>query len=249
MNLCLTGVTVRLGRRDILRDLNLTVDHGVTGLVGRNGAGKTTLMRTMAGVIVPAAGTVERDGNKIFLDGLAMRNHRRGLGWLPQELGLPPRMRVDEFVSYAAWLKEIGRSDRAACVEDALVGTDMSDLRSKRLGNLSGGQRRRAALSAAIVGMPDLLLLDEPTNGLDPDQRSRFLEMIRDFAENRTVILASHLLEDLALAADQWFTLDTGTIIGSGSIDRSSTSSMTASLEAIRSTISVRSRNRVVNDI
>jgi ABC-2 type transport system ATP-binding protein len=233
----LDGVKARLSRSEILKGLDWTVDLGVTGLVGRNGAGKTTLMRTIAGVVLPSAGVVERDGQDIFADKLSMRSHRRDLGWLPQEPGLPPNMRVSDLVAYAAWLKEIGRRDRPPLVEAALAHANMSELAKRTLGHLSGGQKRRAALAAALVGTPSLLLLDEPTNGLDPIQRSHFLGMVRALAGERTIIVATHLLEDLALVADQWVALDTGRIVGSGRVDRSSADCLTESLEQIRSAI------------
>lgn len=238
MTLNLSGLTVDLGRREVLQGIDLSIGAGVTGLVGRNGAGKTTLMRTLSGVLRPSSGTVERDGRDIFGGAAEMRLHRRGLGWMPQDPGFPPQMKVTEFVTYAAWLKEIARGERRAAIEAAVESVDMTSLGGRRLGTLSGGERRRAALAAAIVGMPTVLLLDEPTNGLDPIQRSNFLEVVRTVAERRVIILATHLLEDLSLAADRWFALDSGRIVGAGSIDRESTADIAANLDAIRSSLS-----------
>ena len=234
----LDGLTVDLGRRRVLRGVDLTLGPGVTGVVGRNGAGKTTLLRTLCGVLRPAAGTVERDGADVFGGTAAMRRHRRELGWMPQEPGFPPQMTVTEFVTYAAWLKEIGKADRRAAVAAAVGAVDLTDLGGRRLGTLSGGQRRRAALAAAVVGVPALLLLDEPTNGLDPVQRSSFLEVVRTVAVDRVVVLATHLLEDLSLAVDRWVTLDEGRVVGAGTIDRSSPATLAATLDAIRSSLS-----------
>lgn len=209
----------------------------MTGLVGRNGAGKTTLMRTLAGVLRPTSGRVEWDGKDIFAEPAVMRAHRRGLGWLPQEPGHPPGMTVAEFVTYAAWLKEIAKGERRAVVAAALADVDLAGSSGRRLGVLSGGQRRRAALAAAMVGSPGLLLLDEPTSGLDPVQRSRFLEIVRKLAADRTIILATHLLEDLSLAADRWFILDSGRVAGAGSLARGVGTNVGADLDAIRSSL------------
>lgn len=149
MTLTLSGLTVCLGQREVLRGVDVNIGAGVTGLVGRNGAGKTTLMRTLCGVIRPRSGMVERDGRDIFAGAAEMRLHRRGLGWMPQEPGFPPQMKVSEFVTYAAWLKEIDRRERRAAVDAAVESVDMTSLRARRLGTLSGGERRRAALAAA----------------------------------------------------------------------------------------------------
>jgi ABC-2 type transport system ATP-binding protein len=238
LTLNLSGLTVELGRREVLQSIDLSIGAGVTGLVGRNGAGKTTLMRTVCGVLRPRSGTIERDGQDIFGGSVEMRLHRRDLGWMPQDPGLPAQMKVTEFVTYAAWLKEIARAERRTAVEAAVESVDMTGLSARRLGTLSGGQRRRVALAAAIVGMPTLLLLDEPTNGLDPIQRSNFLTVVRSVAEHRVIILATHLLEDLSLSADSWFALDSGRIVGGGSIDRASAVDIAASLDAIRSSLS-----------
>lgn len=235
-------IVVQLSNREVLRGLDLEVPHGVTALVGQNGAGKTTLLRVMTGVLRPHEGDVQRAGGRIFADSQAMVSHRKRLGWLPQEPGLPPRMSVDTLVSYAAWLKRIPNSQRVLAVDAALERVDLISLRRRRLGQLSGGQRRRAALAAALVGAPDLLLLDEPTNGLDPLQRGSFLAGIRAFAEHRSVIIATHLLEDVALVADHWCALEDGKISASGRIDRSSVARTAECIETVRAAVTTTSR-------
>lgn len=236
-DLSLLGVAVRLHRRDVLQGVDLHFGRGVTALVGRNGAGKTSLMRVITGVLRPDAGTVERGGRDIFADGQAMTAHRMGLGWLPQEPGFPGRMTVGGLVTYAAWLKRVPAGQTRPAVDVALGNVDLVELRGRRLGRLSGGQRRRAALAAALVGEPGLLLLDEPTSGLDPMQRERLLGRVRLFAADRTVVIATHLLEDVAMVADRWCALEAGRVVGSGSIDRSSPGSTAECVEAVRTAV------------
>jgi ABC-2 type transport system ATP-binding protein len=233
----LDSVKVRLSGVEVLRGVSLGLGPGVTALVGRNGAGKTTLIRTLCGLLTPTSGSVLRDGVDIAGSRELMSLHRRELGWLPQEPGGPPRMRVESLVGYAAWLKKIPVRDRPGCVEAALVEVGLVDLRRQRLGRLSGGQRRRASLAAAIVGAPELLVLDEPTNGFDPVQREQFLRSVRALASDRIVLLSTHLLEDVALVADTWCALDSGLVRASGAVDRSSAERATASMSVIRSAI------------
>jgi ABC-2 type transport system ATP-binding protein len=196
--LTVTDVTKSFGRTRALRGVSVSLDAGITGLLGPNGAGKTTLLRILATILPPDAGSVrilgrapgEADGRLSI---------RRRLGYLPQDLGLYPRFTVFEFVDYVAILKEM--TDRRARHEEvrrviALVGLEA--VARRRIKALSGGMRRRAGLAQALLGDPDLLVLDEPTAGLDPEQRLRFRELISRIGEQRTVLLSTHLTEDVA---------------------------------------------------
>lgn len=234
----LRDVGLTLHGKDILRGVDLPLRVGVTALVGRNGAGKTSLIRVVTGVLSPGVGAVQRYGLDLSRDPGAMARHRRDLGWLPQEAGLPPRMLVRDFLGYAAWLKRFPARDTDALVGKAMDHADLADLQAQRLGRLSGGQRRRVALAAALVGEPGLVLLDEPTAGLDPVQRERLLARIRALAEERAVLLATHLLEDLALCADRWCALDDGRIVGAGDVDRASGATTAQSLDEVRAVLS-----------
>jgi len=239
----LEGVSAQLGGREVLREVDLVLPTGVTALVGRNGAGKTTLMRVLTGALKPTAGVVRVNGHDIHGMSAAMRAHRQGLGWQPQEPRLPPRMRVSRFLEYAAWLKRLSPSEGQGAVDTALAAVDLSDLRDRRLGVLSGGQRRRAALAAAIVGDPTLLLLDEPTLGLDPIQRSHFLGVVRKLAPDRSIVLATHLMEDVELASDRWVVIDGGRIVAARDVDRSSPAALSSTADDVREALGVDSRS------
>jgi ABC-2 type transport system ATP-binding protein len=200
-----SGVEVRVeglrktyGRVEALAGVDLELRPGVTGLLGPNGAGKSTLLRILATLLAPTSGSVWVDR----WDALSLRERvevRRRLGYLPQDLGLYPRFTVFEFVDYLAILKELKEpADRHRRVRAALDAVGLGDLAGRRNKTLSGGMRRRVGIAQAIVADPALLLLDEPTTGLDPEQRTRFRELIADLGEQRTVLLSTHLVEDIA---------------------------------------------------
>jgi ABC-2 type transport system ATP-binding protein len=192
------GVRKSYGGVAALADLDLELGPGITGLLGPNGAGKTTLIRILATLLAPSAGEVHINGWRTA--NLADRVEiRRRLGYLPQDLGLYPRFTVFEFVDYLAVLKELDDpADRHRRVRAALAAVELEDLAGRKIRTLSGGMRRRVGIAQAIVADPELLLLDEPTTGLDPEQRMRFRQLIAGLGEHRTVVLSTHLVEDVA---------------------------------------------------
>jgi ABC-2 type transport system ATP-binding protein len=192
------GVRKSYGGVVALTDLDLELRPGITGLLGPNGAGKTTLIRILATLLAPTAGEVGVNGWRAS----SVRDRveiRRRLGYLPQDLGLYPRFTVFEFVDYLAMLKELeDPGERHRCVRAALEAVELEDLARRKIRTLSGGMRRRVGIAQAIVADPELLLLDEPTTGLDPEQRMRFRQLIAGIGEHRTVVLSTHLVEDVA---------------------------------------------------
>jgi ABC-2 type transport system ATP-binding protein len=192
------GVRKSYGGLVALADLDLELRPGITGLLGPNGAGKTTLIRILATLLAPSAGEVGVNGWHTSSPGDRVEIRRR-LGYLPQDLGLYPRFTVFEFVDYLAILKELDDpADRHRRVRAALAAVELDDLARRKIRTLSGGMRRRVGIAQAIVADPQLLLLDEPTTGLDPEQRMRFRQLIAGIGEHRTVVLSTHLVEDVA---------------------------------------------------
>ncbi|WP_164545226.1 ABC transporter ATP-binding protein [Antribacter gilvus] len=206
---------VRLGGRAVLDGANGSLPTGVTALLGRNGAGKTTLIRSLSGLVRLHAGTVRVDGVDPFVSHSALTAYRRSLGFMPQDPPFVGSARVLDVVRYAAWLRGLTKSTEHASAMTALSDVDLGDHLRARVRTLSGGQRRRVALACALVGEPRFLLLDEPTAGLDPDQRDHFLDRVRGLAPDRTVLVSTHLMEDVLAVADHIAVLDGGRIVRS----------------------------------
>jgi len=215
MNVELTDLSRRFGRTQAVAGVSLTAGPGVSGLLGPNGAGKTSLLRMMATVLPPTAGHMRLLGRDPGTYG-PRREIRRRLGYLPQSLGYYPGFTVAEFVEYFALLKDMpaGQVPRAVAVAVERVG--LGDLARAKLRTLSGGMLRRAGIAQAIVNEPDLLLLDEPTAGLDPEQRLEFRALLRDFGQRATVIVSTHLVEDVGAACTEVALMDKGKIVFHG---------------------------------
>jgi ABC-type multidrug transport system ATPase subunit len=206
-----TGLTVRHRRTTALDRVDLDFDPGVHGLLGPNGAGKTSLIRVLATVSAPTGGHVEMFGGD--LSGHRERAAaRRGLGYLPQEFGHYPGFTVREFVAYVAWLKELPAAQTPTAVERAVERVGLSDRIDAKIKTLSGGMVRRVGIAQAIVNTPQVLLLDEPTAGLDPEQRVEFRALLRELGQEATVIVSTHLVEDVAAACTEVTLIDDGRV-------------------------------------
>jgi ABC-type multidrug transport system ATPase subunit len=184
----------------------------VFGLLGPNGAGKTSLLRMLATVIQPSSGTLRLLGRDPGSYG-PRREIRRRLGYLPQNLGYYPGFTVAEFVEYFALLKDMPPGRVPTAVAAAIERTGLGDKARAKLRTLSGGMLRRAGIAQAIVNEPDLLLLDEPTAGLDPQQRVAFRSMLRDLGQRATVIVSTHLVEDVGAACTKVALMSQGKIL------------------------------------
>ena len=215
MNVELTDLTRRFGRTQAVAGVSLETGPGVFGLLGPNGAGKTTLLRMMATVIPPSSGRMRLLGRDPGGYG-PRREIRRGLGYLPQNLGYYPGFTVADFVEYFALLKDIPPGQVPRAVAAAIEHVGLGDRARARLRTLSGGMLRRAGIAQAIVNEPELLLLDEPTAGLDPEQRVAFRALLRDLGGQATVIVSTHLVEDVGVACSEVALMDAGRIVFRG---------------------------------
>lgn len=178
-----------------LKSISLSIGNNMFGLVGPNGAGKSTLMRTIATLQDPDAGSIQLDG----LDVLAQKNEvRKVLGYLPQEFGVYPKMSAIDLLHHLAVMKGITSSkERKEMVDSLLEQTNLWDVRKKALGTFSGGMKQRFGIAQALLGNPRLIIVDEPTAGLDPTERNRFLNLLSSIGRDVTVILSTHIVDDV----------------------------------------------------
>lgn len=175
-----------------LEDVSFCVGSGVFGLLGHNGAGKTTLMKALVTVLKPSAGTIRVCGFDAATQGKEVRAR---VGYLPQELAMYPSLSVWDFVNYMAQIK--GIHDKKA-VSAVLEEVEMLEFSRRKIGQLSGGMKRRVGIAQALIGNPPILVVDEPTAGLDPEERVRFRGLLSRYAsEGRTVLLSTHIVEDI----------------------------------------------------
>ena len=194
-----------------LDDISFTVGSGVFGLLGHNGAGKSTLMKALVTVLKPSSGTVKVCGFDTKLQGDEVR---RRIGYLPQELAMYPSLSAFDFVNYMAELK--GVHDRKA-VNKVLEQVEMLKFSKRKIGQLSGGMKRRVGIAQALVGDPKVLVVDEPTAGLDPEERVRFRGVLSRFAKDgRTVLLSTHIVEDVHQVCEELAVLRKGRLFYAG---------------------------------
>jgi len=204
------------GNIQALSDVNLEISNGMFGLVGPNGAGKTTLMRILAGLVRPTKGTVLVSGNDVTTarGKLAVK---AGLGYLPQEFGLYPDLSASEFMDYIAVLKGItDKKIRRAQVVECLELVHLQDAIDRRLKTFSGGMKQRVGIAQALLGKPGLLIVDEPTSGLDPEERVYLRNLLADLASSRTVILSTHIVEDVNQSCNDLAVIRQGKVIFRG---------------------------------
>ena len=178
-----------------LKNLSLSIGNSMFGLVGPNGAGKSSLMRTIATLQDPDSGTITLDG----IDVLRQKDDvRRILGYLPQEFGVYPKISALDMLQHLAVMKGITSSgERKEMVDALLQQTNLWDVRKKSLSTFSGGMKQRFGIAQALLGNPRLIIVDEPTAGLDPAERNRFLNLLSSLGSDRTVILSTHIVDDV----------------------------------------------------
>ncbi|MCT1558621.1 ABC transporter ATP-binding protein [Helcobacillus massiliensis] len=202
-----------------LDDVTLDLPQGMIGLLGSNGAGKTTLMRILCGIIQPTRGRVLIDGHDLAGAG-ARRAVKKTLGYLPQDVEPYPNLTPLEFLDYVGVLKGIdSATDRKRQARELIAQVGLNDAKDRKVGGFSGGMRRRVGIAQALMGDPELLVVDEPTAGLDPEERMRFRTLLASLGQNRTVILSTHILDDVAQTCPYVFVLREGRLRYDGPTD------------------------------
>ena len=213
MELLIDHVSKSFKDKKAVRDFSLNITPGVWGLLGANGAGKTTLIRIITGIMKPGAGQVVYDGIPIEI---LKEKYKDILGYLPQEFGFPPEFSVKDYLEYIASLKGLTIQDTRRKIEELLTELSLTDIYRKKIAKLSGGTKQRVGIAQALLNEPEILILDEPTSGLDPGERIRFRNMIAKFAQNRVVLISTHIVSDVEYIATENAIMKEGKLIASG---------------------------------
>ncbi|WP_158702722.1 ATP-binding cassette domain-containing protein [Paenibacillus faecalis] len=201
----------------VLSNINLSLNSGVTGLLGPNGAGKTTLMRIMTTIIKETSGSITFDGKKLTQDTLA--EFRGKIGYMPQEFGFYPNFTVFDMIDYYYSLNG-SRENTKQKILKYLELTNLQKYSKRKMKNLSGGMKRRVGLIQAMIKEPDLLIIDEPTAGLDTEERRNIRQLLMHYGKEHNVLLSTHLIEDIENTCGNIILLEEGTIKYNGSIQQ-----------------------------
>lgn len=196
--------------------VSFSIDRGeVVGFLGPNGAGKTTTMRLITRALEPDSGTIEIDGRSVEED---PAEARRRIGYLPETNPLYPEMLVGEFLTFMARLRGIEPASVLDRIELAVEQTGIGDVYYRPIAHLSKGFRQRVGLAQAILSEPDILILDEPTEGLDPNQRAEIRKLIIRLGKDHTVLLSTHVMQEVQAVCDRLLIIHQGRIIADGGV-------------------------------
>ena len=198
--------------KQALKDLTLDLrTPSLIGLLGPNGAGKSTLMKLLVTALLPTSGTIQVDGRSLAKSERALKSR---LGYLPQDFGLFDELTVTQFLDYMAALK--GLRNPKAAVRDVIKTVNLEEKKRARIRALSGGQCQRVGIAQALLGDPPFLIFDEPTVGLDPEERIHFRNLFSQTAQNRLVLLSTHIIEDVQSVCDRLIVINHGRILFTG---------------------------------
>ncbi len=199
-----------------VKDINFELTkNGIYGLLGANGAGKSTIMNIMCGVLKQTHGEVYIKGVSLAKQPVEAKRH---IGFLPQQPPLHSELNIEEYLTYCAHLRLMPAAQIADAVDEVLVKCSIKHLRKRLISNLSGGYQQRVGIAQAIIHKPDFVVLDEPTNGLDPNQILRSRSLIKAIAQERTVVLSTHILQEVQALCDHIWMINEGSMIFSGSL-------------------------------
>lgn len=194
-----------------VNDVSFSIDTGeIVGLLGHNGAGKTTIMKMLTGYIEPSSGTVSIGGRPVEGEAQAVQTE---LGYLPENLPVYPEMSIIDYLDYAAAMRGVSAADRPAAVARAIGATELQERAGSIISTLSRGFRQRVGVAQAIVHDPKYVILDEPTNGLDPAQTQQMRTLIKALAANATVILSTHIMQEVSAVCSRAIILRSGSLV------------------------------------
>jgi ABC-2 type transport system ATP-binding protein len=202
------NLTRKYGTFTAVEDVSFKIAPGeIVGLLGHNGAGKTTIMKMLTGYLEPTAGTITIDGHDVETDREAVQAL---IGYLPENCPVYPEMTVVDFLDYAAELKGVPDAGRPAALSRVIRATGLTEKATEPISSLSRGLRQRVGVAQAILHRPKIVILDEPTNGLDPSQIKHMRTLIKSLAENATVILSTHILQEVQSVCDRVIIVNRG---------------------------------------
>jgi len=202
------------GRKQALHKINLTINQGMFGLLGRNGAGKTTLMKTLATLHQKKSGSISVCGVPIE----NAKEIRSMTGYLPQDFSMYPTMTVEESLDYLGILSGMDKELRHKRIGLLLKRVNLKEHKHKKVKALSGGMKRRLGIAQALLHDPEVLIVDEPTAGLDPEERIRFRNLLCEVAEERIVILSTHIVGDIEATCEDIAIMNNGRILWQGTV-------------------------------
>ena len=215
MELSLDRLTKYYGNKIAVDRVNATLKPGVYGLLGANGAGKTTLMRMICAILESSSGEVLLNGKEVTGMGADYRNI---LGYLPQNFGYYPNYTAMEFLMYVSALKGIPKDIAKKRSKELLREVGLAHVANKKVKTFSGGMKQRVGIAQALLNNPDILIFDEPTAGLDPKERVRFRNLISEYADDKIVILSTHIVSDIEAIADEVLLMKDGKIVLQGTV-------------------------------
>ncbi len=212
-----SNLTKKYGKNVAVDNVSFTIEKGhIYGLLGPNGAGKSTTMNMITGYISSTSGTITIDGHDVVKE---PEQARKLLGYLPELPPLYMDMTVYEYLKFVAQLKKIKRKERIEQVEKAIEQMKLEKVADRLIANLSKGYRQRVGFAQALIGDPQILILDEPSVGLDPKQIIEMRELIEELGQNRTVILSSHIMQEISAVCDHILIISHGKLIASGTVE------------------------------
>lgn len=215
MEIVIDNLSKRYGKKEAIKNLSLKIPSGMYGLLGRNGAGKTSLMRILAALSVPTNGD-------IWLNGVSIKETakiREMVGYLPQDFSMYRSMTVLGAMDYLGLLSDIPKEIRKERIDELLEKVNLKDNARTKIKALSGGMKRRLGIAQALLHNPQILIVDEPTAGLDPEERIRFRNLLSDFADDRIVLLSTHIASDIESICDGVAVLNDGRLLFHGSTE------------------------------
>ncbi len=215
MEIVIKNLSKNYGRKAALKNVSVTIHSGMYGLLGRNGAGKTSLMRILATLSVPSGGEVSMNGISIKETGKI----REIIGYLPQNFSFYRNMSVYDAMDYLGLLSNLPDKIRKERIVSLLEQVNLKENMRTKIKALSGGMRQRLGIAQALLHDPQILIVDEPTAGLDPEERIRFRNLLSEFAEDRIVILSTHISSDVEASCENIGVLDNGKMIWNGATE------------------------------